>query len=230
MKKNLVVLTGAGISAESGLKTFRNSDGLWEQYRIEDVATSMAWQRDPELVLGFYNQRRKDVLKAQPNAAHKALMKLEEYFNVTIITQNIDDLHERAGSKNVIHLHGEILKSRSSHNANLLYDCRDEIKMGDLCEQGYQLRPHVVWFHEAVPMMDVAGRETMKAEILVVIGTSLQVYPAAGLINYAPYGARKFLVDPNIPADLSIGNVTLIEAKASEGVPLLAEKLIKEFA
>src|SRR5947207_965550 len=177
MKKKLVVLTGAGLSAESGLKTFRDSDGLWEQYRIEDVATPMAWQKDPALVLEFYNQRRRDVLAAKPNAAHFALAKLEDHFDVTVITQNIDDLHERGGSKRIIHLHGEILKSRSSVNDELLYECRGEILIGEKCELGSQLRPHVVWFHEAVPMMEVASQAASRAEIFLVIGTSLQVYP-----------------------------------------------------
>jgi NAD-dependent deacetylase len=229
MKRKLVILTGAGISAESGLKTFRDSDGLWEEYRIEDVATPMAWQKDPVLVLKFYNQRRKDVLQAQPNAAHRALAKLEDHFNVTIITQNIDDLHERAGSKNIIHLHGEILKSRSSADPDLLYECRKDILIGEKCELGSQLRPHVVWFHEAVPMMEPASEEAAQAEIFLVIGTSLQVYPAAGLINYAPYSSKKFLVDPNIPAFTHIHNLEVIRERATAGVPSLVERLIKEF-
>jgi NAD-dependent deacetylase len=229
MKKKLVILTGAGISAESGLKTFRDSDGLWEQYRIEDVATPMAWQKDPVLVLKFYNERRKDVLNAKPNAAHHALAKLEDHFNVTVITQNIDDLHERAGSKNIIHLHGEILKSRSSGDPDLLYECRKDILIGEKCELGSQLRPHVVWFHEAVPMMEPAGEEASLAEIFLVIGTSLQVYPAAGLINYAPYSSKKFLVDPVAPEFTRIHNLEFIQAKATIGVPPLVERLIKEF-
>jgi NAD-dependent deacetylase len=229
MKKKLVILTGAGISAESGLKTFRDSDGLWEQYRIEDVATPMAWQKDPVLVLEFYNQRRKDVLRAKPNEAHKALAKLEDHFNVTVITQNIDDLHERAGSKNIIHLHGEILKSRSSDDPDLLYECTKDILMGEKCELGSQLRPHVVWFHEAVPMMEPAADAASQAEIFLVIGTSLQVYPAAGLINYAPHSSKKFLVDPVIPGFIRIHNLEFIEARATTGVPPLVARLIKEF-
>lgn len=229
MKKKLVVLTGAGISAESGLKTFRDSDGLWEKYRVEDVATPMAWVKDPELVLRFYNDRRRDVIKAQPNAAHLALAKLEDHFEVTVITQNIDDLHERAGSKNIIHLHGEILKSRSSSDPDLLYDCINDIVIGDKCELGSQLRPHVVWFHEAVPMMESAAAVSSEAQIFLVIGTSLQVYPAAGLINYAPYSSIKFLVDPNIPEVPRLKNLEVIEAKASVGVPVLVEKLIKSY-
>ena len=230
MKKKLVILTGAGISAESGLKTFRDSDGLWEQFRIEDVATPMAWQKDPVLVLKFYNQRRKDVIQAKPNAAHHELAKLEDYFNVTIITQNIDDLHERAGSKNIIHLHGEILKSRSSDDPDLLYECKGDIAIGEKCELGSQLRPHVVWFHEAVPMMEIASEEAAQAEIFLVIGTSLQVYPAAGLINYAPHFSKKFLVDPVIPEFTRIHNLEFVEARATVGVPPLVERLIKEFA
>ncbi|MGB3074275.1 MAG: NAD-dependent deacylase [Chitinophagales bacterium] len=229
MKKNLVVLTGAGISAESGLKTFRDSDGLWENYRVEDVATPMAWMKDPVMVLAFYNERRRDVLKAQPNAAHKALVKLEEHFNVTIITQNIDDLHERAGSKNIIHLHGEILKSRSSADSDLLYKCHGDILLGDKCELGSQLRPHVVWFHEAVPMMEQAAAVSSEAAILIVVGTSLQVYPAAGLINYAPYSSLKFLVDPNIPEIPKLNNLEIIEAKASDGVPALVERIVEKY-
>lgn len=227
--KKLVVLTGAGISAESGIKTFRDSGGLWEQYSIEDVATPMAWQKDPALVLEFYNQRRKDVLKAQPNEGHLALKKLEDHFNITIITQNIDDLHERAGSKKIIHLHGEILKSRSSADDDLLYECKGDLKLGDVCENGSQLRPHVVWFYEAVPMMEVASAETSDANILVVIGTSLQVYPAAGLIHHAPYSSKKFYVDPYIDGIPKVNNLECIQEKATVGVPVLVERLIKEF-
>lgn len=226
MKKKLVILTGAGISAESGLKTFRDSDGLWEMYKLEDVATPMAWKKNPALVLEFYNQRRRDVLNAAPNAAHIALVKLEKHFDVTIITQNIDDLHERAGSGKIIHLHGEILKSRSSKDEDLLYECRGDIKMGELCELGSQLRPHVVWFHEAVPMMEPAAAVSGEAAIFVVIGTSLQVYPAAGLINYAPYSSMKYLVDPNVDTMPRMKNLEVIAAKATEGVPVLVEELI----
>jgi len=218
------------MSAESGLKTFRDSNGLWEEYRIEDVATPMAWQRDPALVLDFYNQRRRDVLKAQPNAAHTALKKLESHFEVTIITQNIDDLHERAGSRKVIHLHGQILKSRSTADEDLLYDCRGDLKLGDKCELGYQLRPHIVWFHEAVPMIEVATEETSAANILIVIGTSLQVYPAAGLIHYAPQNSQKFYVDPHIDAVPGVRNLELIEEKATIGIPPLVDRLISDFS
>lgn len=229
VKQNIVVLTGAGISAESGLKTFRGADGLWENHRIEDVATPFAWAKDQALVLRFYNERRKDVRQATPNAAHKALVVLEEKFNVTVITQNIDDLHERAGSKNIIHLHGEIMKSRSSADENLLYDCTGDIQPGDLCELGSQLRPHVVWFHEAVPRMDQAANVCSEADILLVIGTSLQVYPAAGLIHYAPHHSLKFLVDPDFQDRPNLKNLEIITAKACKGVPELVEKIMENY-
>lgn len=229
MKKKIVVFTGAGISAESGLKTFRDADGLWEKHRIEDVATPMAWEKDPELVLEFYNQRRKDVLRAQPNAAHLALARLDACFKVVIVTQNIDDLHERAGSKNIIHLHGQILKSRSTADPDLLYDCTVDIRTGDRCELGSQLRPHVVWFHEAVPMMDDACAAAMEADIFLVTGTSMQVYPAAGLINYVPHLSKKILVDPNIPEINGMKNIEMIEATATTGIPSLVERLINDY-
>lgn len=228
--KNLVVLTGAGISAESGIKTFRDADGLWEKFRIEDVATLEAWRRNQQLVLDFYNQRRRDVRQAQPNAAHRALAGLDNFFHVTIITQNIDDLHERGGSQNIIHLHGEIMKSRSSIDDSLLYDCPGDIALGDKCELGSQLRPHVVWFGEAVPMMDVAAEVTSRAEILLVIGTSLQVYPAAGLINNAPSGSKKFLVDPVRPELMPVRHLEVIEERATDGVPKLVNQLIAEIS
>ncbi len=225
-RKKIVVLTGAGMSAESGLKTFRDSDGLWENHRIEDVATRMAWESNMQLVLDFYNQRRKDVLNAEPNAGHKAIVKLEERFDVTVITQNIDDLHERAGSSNVMHLHGEILKARSTADSHLLYDWRKDISPGDMCEKGSQLRPHIVWFHEPVPMIELAQKETTKADILIVVGTSLQVYPAAGLILYAPQFAKKFLIDPKIPDVSYVRNITCIARKASDGMEALLNDLM----
>ena len=198
--KNIVVFTGAGISAESGIKTFRGSDGLWENYRIEDVATPGAWHKDKALVLEFYNQRRLQCLNAKPNAAHKGLAQLEKKFNVTVITQNIDNLHERAGSSNVVHLHGEITKSRSTLDESLVYTINGaELKIGDTCEKGSQLRPHIVWFGEEVPMIEIACRIVSKADIFVVIGSSLLVYPAAGLIDYAPHAIPKFIIDPEIP-------------------------------
>lgn len=224
-KKRLVVLTGAGISAESGLKTFRDSDGLWEGYNIEDVATPRAWKKDPELVLQFYNLRRKDVLDAKPNAAHTGLAALEKDFDVHIITQNIDDLHERAASTKVLHLHGQILKMRSEKNERLLYDITGDISIGDKAEDGAQLRPHIVWFEEPVPMIEEAITIARDAEYFVVVGTSLVVYPAAGLLNYAPYGIPKFIIDKKIPYTSSLHDITVIEKPATEGVRLLSEML-----
>ena len=224
-KKKLVVLTGAGISAESGLKTFRDSDGLWNGYNIEDVATPGAWRKDPKLVLEFYNMRRKDVAAAKPNAAHLILAELERDFDVHIITQNIDDLHERAGSTNILHLHGEIFKMRSVKDEELLYEIIEDINYGDTAEDGAQLRPHIVWFEEAVPMIEPAAELASIAEIFVVVGTSLAVYPAAGLVNYAPRAIPKFIVDKRVPHTSSIYNLTAIEKPATEGMVELREKL-----
>ena len=224
--KKLVVLTGAGISAESGLKTFRDSDGLWEGYDVYEVATPRGFQANPELVLKFYNERRKDVAKAQPNDAHKGLAALEEYFDVHIITQNIDDLHERAGSTKVTHLHGEIFKMRSTKNPNKTYPITGAINVGDLAEDGSQLRPFIVWFEEEVPMIEVAARIVRQADIFVVIGTSLQVYPAAGLVNYAPYKIPKYIIDKKIPSADSIYNPIMIEKPAVEGVKELSKLLV----
>lgn len=221
-KKKLVVLTGAGISAESGLKTFRDSDGLWEGYKVEEVATPGAWRKNPQLVLDFYNMRRKDVRNAQPNAAHQGLAALEKDFDVHIITQNIDDLHERAGSTKVLHLHGEIFKMRSETNEHLIYDIVNDIQVGDRGEDGAQLRPHIVWFEEAVPMIEPATRLASVAEIFVVIGTSLAVYPAAGLLHYAPAYIPKFIVDKKIPYTSSSHGIVSIEKPATEGVKELA--------
>lgn len=226
-KKKLVVLTGAGISAESGLKTFRDSDGLWEGYNVEEVATPGAWRKDPKLVLDFYNMRRKDVRNAKPNAAHYGLAALEKNFEVQIITQNIDDLHERAGSTKVLHLHGEIFKMRSEKNEHLIYDITDEIKVGDRGEDGAQLRPHIVWFEEAVPMIEPATEVTATADIFVVIGTSLAVYPAAGLLHYAPNHIPKFIVDKKIPYTTSLHDIVAIEKPATEGVVELTRLLSK---
>lgn len=221
--KNIVVFTGAGISAESGLKTFRAADGLWEEHRIEDVATPDAWRRDPQLVLRFYNERRHGVVAAQPNAAHRALAELEANANVQIITQNIDDLHERAGSNNVLHLHGEIMKSRSSVDEHRLYDTHGrDISIGDLCELGSQLRPHVVWFGEAVPMMERAIELTMRADIFIVVGTSLAVYPAASLLQFVRDDAEKFIVTLDLAAPPRSDFIWLKEM-ASVGVPSLVE-------
>lgn len=226
--KKVVVVTGAGISAESGLKTFRDSGGLWEGYNVYDVATPEAWKRDPDLVQHFYNERRKSVLEAKPNAAHYALVKLEEKFQVTIITQNIDDLHERAGSSRIIHLHGLITKSQSDRNPNLTYDILgSELKIGELCELGSQLRPHVVWFGEAVPMIENAAKECYEADIFIVIGTSLQVYPAAGLIDLVPAKAEKILVDPRA-MEISAKNIEMIPENAAAAVPELVERLLNQ--
>lgn len=227
MKQRLVILTGAGISAESGLQTFRDSDGLWEGYDIHDVATPEAWMRNAALVQDFYNMRRKSVLEALPNAAHTALVELEEKFDVTIITQNIDDLHERAGSSRVIHLHGIITKSQSCINPELTYDIDGwQLRMGDLCELGSQLRPHVVWFGEAVPMIEKAAEVTARADIFMIIGTSLAVYPAAGLIDYVPHESEKFLVDPKIPPINHVHNLRVLTTKACSGVPMVVRELL----
>lgn len=225
-KKRIVVLTGAGISAESGIKTFRDSDGLWENHRIEDVATYEAWLRNPELVLDFYNQRRRQLLSCEPNEAHQLLFKLEEQYEVQIITQNVDDLHERAGSKNVLHLHGELLKVRSTLDERLIYEWKKDLKQGDRCEKGAQLRPHIVWFGEQVPMIETAGKIASKADIFVVIGTSLAVYPAAGLVHYTDFTVPKYVIDPNRPQIASMQNVEYITEKASVGVKLLVNRLM----
>lgn len=225
-KKKLVVLTGAGISAESGLKTFRDSDGLWEGYDINEVATATAWRKNMPLVLEFYNMRRKGVKEAQPNSAHRLLAELEDHFDVHIITQNIDDLHERGGSSNVLHLHGEILKMRSEKNESLIYPIEGDINPGDLAPDGAQLRPHIVWFEEPVPTMEEAVRITRSADIFMIVGTSLVVYPAAGLVNYAPWEIPKFIVDKKIPYTTSLYNSVAIEKGAGEGLQELKERLI----
>lgn len=224
-KKKLVVLTGAGISAESGLKTFRDSDGLWEGYDIHEVATATAWKRNPELVLQFYNMRRKNVREAQPNAAHAVLADLQQDFDVQIITQNIDDLHERAGSKNVLHLHGEILKMRSEKNEALVYPIEGDIRLGDKAGDGAQLRPHIVWFEEPVPLIAAAAQIVRRADIFVIIGTSLVVYPAAGLVDYAPWPIPKFIIDRKIPYTSSLYNLQVIEMSAGAGAAELKKHL-----
>ncbi|MEI3801012.1 NAD-dependent deacetylase [Chitinophaga ginsengisegetis] len=218
MKPRLVVLTGAGISAESGLRTFRDTDGLWEGYDVYEVASPQGWQKNPALVQDFYNGRRQDVKAALPNAAHTGLAKLEEKYDVRIITQNIDDLHERGGSTRVLHLHGEIFKMRSVDNEELIYDIHDDIKMGDLAEDGGQLRPHIVWFGEAVPMIEKAAREVWEADVFVVVGTSLQVYPAASLLQYVKPGVPVYIIDRKIPEVAVADNLHLIEKPATEGV------------
>lgn len=222
----IIVLTGAGMSAESGLRTFRDSDGLWEEYSIYEVATPEAWKRDQELVLRFYNERRKQLLQCSPNAAHEALAALEEDYDVQIITQNVDDLHERAGSSNVLHLHGELLKVRSSVNPNLIYELDGwELKKGDRCERGSQLRPHVVWFGEAVPMIGPAQSMMPDAELILVIGTSLNVYPAAGLLDFATPDTPKVVIDPAGVPISSFRNIHHIREKAVAGMQLLQQAL-----
>jgi len=226
MRKTIVVLTGAGISAESGISTFRDSDGLWNNHRIEDVATYAAWERNPELVLDFYNQRRKQLLDVSPNSAHFALKKLEEQYDVQIITQNVDNLHERAGSTNILHLHGELTKVRSTLDDSLVYDIGcDELKTGDKCEKGSQLRPHIVWFGEMVPAITEAGKITEKADILIIVGTSLVVYPAAGLVHHVKPGTPVYLVDPK-GTSMHLPNLTVIEDKASTGMQKILDLLM----
>jgi len=224
--KKLVILTGAGMSSESGIRTFRETGGLWEEYDVTEVASPMGWALNRELVLKFYNERRKQLSECKPNAGHFGVAALEKYFNVQIITQNIDNLHERAGSTKVIHLHGELTKARSSSDPSLIYDIGyNDIKTGDKCSKGSQLRPHIVWFGEAVPMMDEAAELTSTSDIFVVIGSSLNVYPAAGLINYAPLTASLWLIDPNEVYVPDNRKVEIIKKSASEGVAILTEKL-----
>lgn len=227
MKKNLVVLSGSGISAESGIPTFRDAGGLWEGYRVEDVATPEAWRKDKALVLEFYNQRRKKALEVKPNRGHDVLVELEEYFDVTIVTQNVDNLHERAGSTKVIHVHGSLFESRSTLDENLVYPIKGwELNLGDKCERGSQLRPNIVWFGEAVPLMEKAAQLASICEIFVVVGTSMVVYPAAGLIEYAPRAVPKFIVDPGTPEVRSYPNLTFIQEKASTGMERLKTMLL----
>jgi len=225
-KKKVVVFTGAGISAESGLKTFRDEDGLWEGHDVMKVASINGWNKNRELVLNFYNQRRKDVLNAQPNDAHKGLAELEEKYEVCIVTQNVDDLHERGGSKNIIHLHGEILKMRSSFNPHKIYPYDKDILVGDKCEHNSQLRPHIVWFGEQVPMMESALQQAETADIFVVIGTSLQVYPAANLLSVIDNSIKKIVIDKNIPDSIDTKKWTVINKTATEGIKDLLKILL----
>jgi NAD-dependent deacetylase len=226
MPKKLVVLTGAGISAESGIPTFRGSDGLWEGHRVQDVASPDGWRRDPGNVLEFYNQRRKKALEVQPNDGHRHLVALEDDFDVTIITQNIDTLHEQAGSSHVIHLHGLITQARSTIDPTLIYEIDGwELKIGDLCEKGSQLRPNIVWFGEAVPMIDTAVEIAQSADVFVVVGTSLLVYPAAGLIHVPAGSVPKYMIDPHIPDTSNIPNLIVIPDIASQGLRRLRELL-----
>jgi NAD-dependent deacetylase len=229
MKKKLVVLTGAGVSAESGIATFRDSGGLWEGHRVEDVATPEGWYKNPSLVLEFYNQRRKKGLEAKPNRGHEILVELEQHFEVTIVTQNVDDLHERAGSKHVIHLHGSLFESRSTLDETLIYPIEGwELNLGDLCERGSQLRPNIVWFGEMVPMIEVASRYASVADLFLVVGTSLVVYPAAGLIHFVSPDVPKFVVDPNIPEVGSIPYVTMVAEVASKGMEKVKRLLLEQ--
>ena len=226
-KPIIVVLTGAGISAESGIRTFREMGGLWEEYAIEEVATPEAWRANPQLVLDFYNARRKQLLEVEPNKGHLALVELEEKYQVRIVTQNVDDLHERAGSSDVLHLHGELKKVRSESNEYLVQELDGwELKLGDLAKDGAQLRPHIVWFGEAVPMMDEAVDVVRSADILVIIGTSLQVYPAAGLMYYAPAGTEIWYIDPHAD-ELNLDHVKCLTEKASTGVPKMVDELLQ---
>ena len=215
--KHLVVLTGAGMSAESGIKTFRDANGLWEGHDVMEVATPQGFAKNPALVLDFYNQRRRQLLEVQPNSAHLALAQLETDFKVTIITQNVDDLHERAGSNTIIHLHGELLKARSTHNDQDIFDWRKDIQIGDVCGKGYQIRPHIVWFGEAVPLIEKAMEVCETADILMIIGTSMQVYPAASLMHYVKPNTPIYYVDPK-PALAQSDNVHVFSENASTGV------------
>ena len=227
--KRIVVLSGAGVSAESGVRTFRDNDGLWNNHRIEEVATPEAWLHNMDLVLEFYNQRRKQLYEVEPNPAHMALVKLEKHFDVQIITQNVDDLHERAGSSNVLHLHGELKKVRSTADPDLVYDLDGwELKKGDKCERGSQLRPHIVWFGESVPQIIPAAELSVSADIFLVVGTSLLVYPAAGLIHYVAEAVPKYIIDPGASTSMSIPGLELIKEKAGIGVPKLVDTLINE--
>jgi NAD-dependent deacetylase len=228
MKKKLVVLSGAGVSAESGIATFRDSNGLWEGNDVMAVASPQGWAKNRELVLEFYNQRRKQALTAQPNEGHKIIAALEQHFEVVVITQNVDNLHEKAGSTHIVHLHGELFKARSTVDANLVYDLKTwELKIGDKCEKGSQLRPHIVWFGESVPMMSVAAQHCEEADFFVVVGTSLVVYPAAGLIDNVPLETPKFIVDPKKPDVNYYKNLTFIEEKATTGMAKVRDCLLK---
>lgn len=225
--QNIVVLSGAGISAESGISTFRDSNGLWENHPIEKVATPSAWEENKKLVLQFYNQRRKQLFEVEPNSGHQALVALEEHFNVHIITQNVDDLHERAGSSNILHLHGELKKARSTVDSRLIYEMDSwELNLGDTCEKGSQLRPHIVWFGEDVPNISVAIELVKQADVMIVVGTSLNVYPAAGLINERKHGTPLYLVDPAEVGSFHLTNIIHIQKGAGEGLNELVKQLM----
>jgi NAD-dependent deacetylase len=228
MKKTLVILSGAGVSAESGIATFRDSGGLWEGHDVMQVASPEGWAKNKALVLEFYNQRRKQALTAQPNEAHNIIAALEKYFNVIVITQNVDNLHEKGGSTKVLHLHGELFKSRSTVDSKLVYDIKGwELKLGDKCEKGSQLRPHIVWFGESVPMIDKAVDYCQSADFVVVVGTSLVVYPAAGLVNYVASETPIFVIDPQKPDLVNRANLVFIEEKATTGMIKVRDKLLE---
>ena len=230
MALRLVVLTGAGISAESGIPTFRDSGGLWEGYRVEEVATPEGWHKNQVLVLDFYNQRRKKALEVKPNRGHEILAELENDFDITVVTQNVDNLHERAGSSKVIHLHGSLFESRSTIDESLVYPIKGwELKLGDTCERGSQLRPNIVWFGEMVPMMEVAAAIASRAEIFLVVGTSMVVYPAAGLIDYVLSEVPKFIVDPKVPEVRRFPNLHFIPEKASVGMEIVKKRLLVDY-
>ncbi len=227
MRQKIVVLTGAGMSADSGLKTFRDENGLWEGHDVMEVASPQGFARDAALVLDFYNQRRSQLLQATPNAGHQALAQLESSYDVTVITQNVDDLHERAGSTNVLHLHGELFKVRSTGNPHDIMEWKKDLVLGDLCKSGFQLRPHIVWFGEQVPLLPKAAEITQQANILLIIGTSMQVYPAASLIHYASHGIPIYFVDPKpTVSQYDYANLTIMAEKAAIGVPTLVSDLI----
>lgn len=228
MKSNLVVLTGAGISAESGIKTFRDSGGLWEGYDVMEVASIEGWHKNQALVLDFYNQRRKQLLQSKPNKAHLLLKELEKYFEVSIITQNVDDLHERAGSEHIIHLHGELLKSKSTIDSSLIYPCAQDILLGDTCEKGSQLRPYIVWFGEEVPLIPLAAQKVSEADLLIIIGTSLQVYPAAGLVSFAKPNTKIYYIDPKPSLNYEISkykSLEIIQEIASQGLEIILHRI-----
>lgn len=230
MKPKLVVLSGAGVSAESGIATFRDAGGLWEGYDVMEVASIDGWYKNRKLVLDFYNMRRKQAITAVPNEAHKTIAQLEAKFDVTVVTQNVDDLHEKAGSSKVIHLHGELFKSRSTLDINLIYPVKGwELNEGDMCERGSQLRPNIVWFGEAVPLMSEAAKIVSKADVFIVVGTSLQVYPAASLVDYVSDAAHQFVIDPQMPFIQNIKNRTLLETSATKGMKEVAQMLDKLF-
>ncbi|MEX0288410.1 MAG: NAD-dependent deacylase [Flavobacteriaceae bacterium] len=228
MKQNVVVLTGAGVSADSGINTFRDADGLWEGHDVMEVASPQGFAANPELVLDFYNQRRRQLFEVNPNDAHYALVALEEAYDVTVITQNVDDLHERAGSSNVLHLHGELLKVRSTRDSGQILNWTEDLLLGDTCENGHQLRPHIVWFGEEVPLLTRAAQITQRADIVIIIGTSMQVYPAAGLVNYAPLGIPIHFIDPRPSVRTSdFTNLNIIAERAAVGVPILVKDLMR---